>query len=54
MELGSFAPHMISMKHMQAYKFQGGLQLRIHSQVACFWVDNHQELVNVAAIAEAE
>ncbi|XP_035543106.1 probable LRR receptor-like serine/threonine-protein kinase RFK1 [Juglans regia] len=39
---------------MQAQKFQAGLQPRVRSQVACLTIENYQELVNVAAIAEAE
>ena len=54
MVLGRFAPHLISTQRMQARKFQAGLQPWIHSQVACLRIKNYQELVNVAAIAEAE
>ncbi|KAF5465364.1 hypothetical protein F2P56_015380, partial [Juglans regia] len=54
MALGRFAPHLISTQRMQAQKFQAGLQPRVRSQVACLRIENYQELVNVAAIAEAE
>ena len=54
MVLGRFAPHLISTQRMQARKFQAGLQPWIHSQVACLRIKNYQELVNVAAIVEAE
>ncbi|XP_035542086.1 uncharacterized protein LOC118344795 [Juglans regia] len=54
MALGWFAPYLISTQRMQAHKFQAGLQPRIRSQVACLKIENYQELVNVAAIAEAK
>lgn len=49
-----FALHLISIEKMHAQKFQGGLQPRIRNHVAYFRIDNFQELVNVASIAEAE
>ncbi|XP_042954687.1 uncharacterized protein LOC122291105 [Carya illinoinensis] len=54
MALGRFAPHLILTQKMQAQKFQAGLLPRIRSRVACLRIENHKELVNVAAIVEAE
>ncbi|KAF5451903.1 hypothetical protein F2P56_026959 [Juglans regia] len=54
MTLGRFAPHLISTQRMQTQKFQVGLQPMIHNQVPCLRIENYQELVNVADIAETE
>ncbi|XP_040987676.1 uncharacterized protein LOC121235394 [Juglans microcarpa x Juglans regia] len=54
MELGKFAPHLIATEKIQAQKFQAGMNPRIQSYVAGFCIHNFQELVNVAAIVEAE
>ncbi|XP_040999920.1 uncharacterized protein LOC121246017 [Juglans microcarpa x Juglans regia] len=54
MVLGRFAPHLFSTQRMQAQKFQAGLEPKIRSQVACLRIENYQELVNMAVIAEIE
>lgn len=52
--LGRFSPHLISTERMQVQKFQGRLQPKIRSQVACHRIETYQELVNLAAIAKAK
>ncbi|KAF5442876.1 hypothetical protein F2P56_035488 [Juglans regia] len=54
MELGRFAPHLITTEKMQAQKFQTGLNPRIRNYVVGFCIHNFKELVNVEAITEAE
>ncbi|KAF5465282.1 hypothetical protein F2P56_015302 [Juglans regia] len=54
MEIGRFAPHLIGIEHMQAQKFQDGLQPRIQNQVTCLQIENFQELVNATSIVEAK
>ncbi|KAF5445211.1 hypothetical protein F2P56_034278 [Juglans regia] len=49
-----YAAKFMALGRMQAQKFQAGLQPRVRSQVACLRLENYQELVNVAVIAEAE
>lgn len=39
---------------MQAQRFQGGLNPQIRSHIASFHIENFQELVNAASIAEFE
>lgn len=52
MELGCFAPHLISTKELRAEHFQDGLQQYLQEQVVRHQVKNFQQLVDMASIIE--
>ncbi|XP_035546555.1 uncharacterized protein LOC118348613 [Juglans regia] len=54
MELGRFAPHLITTEKLQVERFMEGLRPEVRKQVACLQIMEFQKLVDLASIAERE